>query len=488
MKRLVWLPLAVAILTSPLCAGPTVNAVVNGASFKQGPVSPGTIISIFGTGLARNIAGASSLPLPITLDGTSVTINAQPIPLFFVSPNQINAQVPFLVPAGPAQVSVRDSTGATGSLGITIARTSPGIFSTTSDGKGQAAALHADFKPVRKAVLEYALIGETIVVFCTGLGAVQGFNSAGFASPGSPPAVTVGTPTVLMDGRPVQVTFSGLAPGFAGLYQINFVVPQGVGGDVVTTIRMGDTSSNEVTINVAGIYLLAASYSGRLVSASGTLQLELNSVTSVSSTRFKGAYRVLAQGLLVDAGSFEVQATTTVFLLTGIDSTGAKFAGAMDTLDAGRSFFGCIVDDPQKPTACVGTFEVSMRVPTLPLPPPPVLPGISTSCLLLEGAFIFGSNGISYGVFLGRITFNIFAGDSIGNPYGLYGSQFSPTSIFNPYGSYGSQFSALSAFNQFATSPPIVFVNGQPVAFLTVNPFKTPRIDPVAIFPCVGRR
>jgi len=243
---------------------PQVNAVVNGASFAQGPLAPGTIISIFGTGFSRATVSAATLPLPASLDGTTVTISSQSVPLFFVSPTQINGQIPFRLQSGQAQLTVRDSTGATGSRTISIADASPAVFTTTADGKGDAIAVHADFKLVRKAVLEYARIGETIILFCTGLGAVRNFDTPGAASPFSPLATTVATPTVLMDGRPAQVTFSGLAPGFVGLYQINLVVPSGVGGDVVLTIRVGETLSNEARINVAGVYTIGENYAGPL--------------------------------------------------------------------------------------------------------------------------------------------------------------------------------------------------------------------------------
>src|SRR5688572_17332326 len=93
------------VLAAPLLAAPAVNAVVNGASFSGGPIASGTIVSIFGTGLARTTVSAPGLPLPTTLDGTVVTINSQAIPLFFVSPTQINAQIPFRLQAGSAQLS-----------------------------------------------------------------------------------------------------------------------------------------------------------------------------------------------------------------------------------------------------------------------------------------------------------------------------------------------------------------------------------------------
>jgi uncharacterized protein (TIGR03437 family) len=195
--------------------------VVNAASFAQGPVAPGSMISIFGTGLATKTVQASSLPLPTNLDGTTATVGGLAVPLFFVSPGQINAQLPFQVSAGSAQLIVRNSSGSTATRSITIAVASPGVFTITSDGKGNAIAVHADFRLVRKITGENAQADETIILFCTGLGAVDNFSSAGTVAPSSPLASTVQKPTVSMDGRPAQVTFSGLAPGFIGLYQIN---------------------------------------------------------------------------------------------------------------------------------------------------------------------------------------------------------------------------------------------------------------------------
>ncbi len=61
------------------------------------------------------------------------------------------------------------------------------------------------------------------------------------------------------------------------------------------------------------------------------------------------------------------------------------------------------------------------------------------------------------------------------------------SSIYNEFGTYGSQFSSLSPFNEFASSPPIIYIGDIAVAFLTVNQFKTPRVDPRALFPCIGR-
>lgn len=82
------------------------------------------------------------------------------------------------------------------------------------------------------------------------------------------------------------------------------------------------------------------------------------------------------------------------------------------------------------------------------------------------------------GQFLGKLNPNKFDNDSIFNTYGPYGNKFSNTCIFNKFSDYGSQFSALSPYNQFAATPPKLFVNGQFVAYLTVNSMLTPRVHP----------
>ena len=129
------------------------------------------------------------------------------------------------------------------------------------------------------------------------------------------------------------------------------------------------------------------------------------------------------------------------------------------------------------------TFTIAVSTPAPPPSPPTVLPGITNSCSAVEGLLIYASDGI----FLGRVTSNSYSGDSIGNQYGQYGSPYSSTSIFNAYGSYGGEFALKSPFNNFTSSPPILYRNNTAVVYLTTNTSKTPRIDPKALYPCIGK-
>ena len=128
---------------------PVINAVVNAATFQAGALAPGTLITVFGTGLSSPPT-ASTVPLPLTLGGTVVLLNDQPIPLLLVSAGQINAQLPFLLPSGAATLAIRDSSGGTVSLSVSISEASPGIFTVSANGKGEAMATHSDSSLVER--------------------------------------------------------------------------------------------------------------------------------------------------------------------------------------------------------------------------------------------------------------------------------------------------------------------------------------------------
>ena len=94
---------------------------------------------------------------------------------------------------------------------------------------------------------------------------------------------------------------------------------------------------------------------------------------------------------------------------------------------------------------------------------------------LLDGRAVLVS---SDGQFLGLISSNEYDPNSILNEYGSYGSRYSPTSIFNEYGEYGGKYSSKSPFNEFARNPPMIYIDKDFIAYLTVCRYETPRIDP----------
>ena len=85
------------------------------------------------------------------------------------------------------------------------------------------------------------------------------------------------------------------------------------------------------------------------------------------------------------------------------------------------------------------------------------------------------------GTFLGKLNSNEIDSDSIFNPYGSFGSEYSPTSIFNMYSSYGGKYALQSPFNEYSSTPPKIFLNGKFAGYLTLNTYVSPRIDPTSI-------
>jgi uncharacterized protein (TIGR03437 family) len=233
---------------------PTLSAggVLNAASFqKDAPLAPGTMVSIFGEGLASGAAAAEELPLPTELAGTMVSVAGRPMPLIYVSEGQINALTPFEIPANSRQqIVVRSGNTVSVPDQISLAAASPGVFTKTQSGKGQAIAVHADGTLVERGNATCA--GKVIVIYGVGLGAVRPAMEAGARAPADPLAWVEGPVTVKIGGKAATVDYAGLTPGFAGLYQLNARVPEGVeiGDEVQLVVTGGQIDSQPVAIAV----------------------------------------------------------------------------------------------------------------------------------------------------------------------------------------------------------------------------------------------
>jgi uncharacterized protein (TIGR03437 family) len=210
------------------------NAFVSAANPSGGSaLSPGSIGSLYGAHLAaRAVAADLAPPLPEALGGTAMSINGQLAPLFFVSAGQINFQVPFMQGVnGPMQapLTIQQGTQST-TVNVTLTPYSPALFTTDQSGTGQAAILIAGTASIAAPSGTFpgsrpAHMGEYISIFGTGLGNVSGYVYSGDPSPTNPLATTTATPTVSIGGAAAPVLFSGLAPGYVGLYQVNAQVP-----------------------------------------------------------------------------------------------------------------------------------------------------------------------------------------------------------------------------------------------------------------------
>jgi uncharacterized protein (TIGR03437 family) len=164
--------------------------------------------------------------------------------------DQINAQMPFEAPVGTLTVEVRRGSQSSAAQPVEVGAVSPGIF-IMDQAANRGAIVHAlSFRLVSES--EPARPGDFLSIFCTGLGVIEPPVLSGRAAPEQPLSATVLRPQVNIGGVPAEVTFSGLAPGFAGLYQVNVRVPMGVpAGPQPVEIIINNVRSNTVTLAVA---------------------------------------------------------------------------------------------------------------------------------------------------------------------------------------------------------------------------------------------
>ena len=225
---------------------PVVQAVVNSASFAPGvAVAPGSIISIFGQRLAEGEYSATVIPLPTKLGGTSVEINGLAAPLFYVSPGQINAQLPFEVQADPAVVVVRVGSTSSASLSFPIAATGPGIFLW---GGNRGVVQNQDLElntPIRAARPD-----EVVTAYLTGQGKLDWPVVTGTAAASDPLSRPTAKAWAFIGGRDAELTFLGLTPGLVGLLQANLRIPKVPTGEHTVSIHIGSATSNPALISV----------------------------------------------------------------------------------------------------------------------------------------------------------------------------------------------------------------------------------------------
>jgi uncharacterized protein (TIGR03437 family) len=211
-----------------------IGGIANGASFQHN-YAPGMALSVFGTGLAPAIQLDGVLPLPLTMQGVSATVNGVAAPLYYVSPGQINLQIPYETGARTAVVGINNN-GKVASFQFNTDLTAPGIFVQN----GNLVPI-ASGKP-----------GDVLVLFMTGEGDVNPALFTG-ASPAAGTAVNqLPQPripvTVTVGGIAAEVQFEGIPTLLVGTTQINFAiplnVPSGVQPVVVTSNGVASPAAN----------------------------------------------------------------------------------------------------------------------------------------------------------------------------------------------------------------------------------------------------
>jgi uncharacterized protein (TIGR03437 family) len=248
-------------------SAPLPTGATNAASAAQatvGLVAPGSYVSIYGLAIAGNgNPFASSLPLPTTLNGTQLLLGGIPMPLVYAGAGQVNALVPQeLAPNASYPLVVVTGTTQSVPMALTIAELQPAIYSINFTGSGAGVVTNAITAQLIDAS-NPASPSDYLTLYCTGLGALIGPNGETEPADGAvaPPNLlyqTTASVTATIGGVNAPVTFAGLTPGLAALYQVNVQVPSGVtpGSAVPIVITATDpvtgitAQSNSVTIAV----------------------------------------------------------------------------------------------------------------------------------------------------------------------------------------------------------------------------------------------
>src|ERR1019366_7454201 len=242
-------------------------SVVNAATYQASvPVAQGSLATLFGGGLTADTVTVSSTTWPRTAANRQLVVNDDlQSPIYYIGPTQVNFQVPSNAPLGASRIAVR--TADTGELvaggSLLVSAAAPGIFTANQAGTGQAAVVNQDF--TINSSSNPAPVGSTISIYGTGQGQVSPSVIDGAAAPSSPLSSTVAVPTssgttcsnsqpsmgVAIGSSFGDVKYSGLAPGFIGLWQINVLIPQGLtAGNVGVRVVINGTPSNTVTVAV----------------------------------------------------------------------------------------------------------------------------------------------------------------------------------------------------------------------------------------------
>jgi uncharacterized protein (TIGR03437 family) len=208
-------------------APPQLTKVVNAADFSSN-LAPGGLISIFGSDLSPVNLATQEIPLPTALGDSCLTVNGLPVPMLFVSPGQINAEMPFET-VGDVTLVLRTPGGVSDNFNLVVLPGAPGVFQSGVAGpetniptimRSDDNQLVTASNPVHK--------GDTLIIYLTGLGQTNPAMGDGQPGPSSPLAVALNPPTVTLGGVGLSVAFAGISPGEVGVYQINVTVPGGV--------------------------------------------------------------------------------------------------------------------------------------------------------------------------------------------------------------------------------------------------------------------
>jgi len=325
------------------------NGIVNaaGAPLPPAPLAPGTIISIYGAnfnsspGTDAGGVSAASIPLPTSIGGTRVLINSVFAPVYYVDSSQVNAQVPWEA-SGASYLTVQVIVnGLPSNLAtVALATSAPGILAVVHAVDG---SLVSGANP--------AAVGEYLTIFGVGLGPVTNPPLTGAAALSKPLSHTLSTVVPMIGGVAAKVSFSGLTPGLAGLYQVNAQVPRNVpnGNDVSLVLSTDGAISNTIVTSVQ----------------SGSLSGVRVSVSPISAVLSAGATQQFTAAV---SGASNPSVTWSVNGMTGGDSTVGTISSsglytAPVSISSTQLFFVAAVNAADPTVAGTATVAVSPPAP-----------------------------------------------------------------------------------------------------------------------------
>jgi uncharacterized protein (TIGR03437 family) len=325
------------------------NGVVSAAGFVSG-ATRGSIATIFGTLLANGTASASTVPLPRTLANVQVSVNGVFAPLFYVSPGQINLQIPFEAPLqGTVSVTVIRDGVSSSTANIVLAPYAPAIFTySRSSNTVDPVIVHSATGQIVTPA-DPAIASEFLTIYGTGLGDLSVTPQTGDASPSDPVAMANMPAAITIGGVPAIVSFTGLAPGLVGLAQINVQVPKNLPADTVQPLifSVGPVAAQTTQLYVGGGIAPLSITTASLYPPTATVGMGYSAQQAVTATGGTTPYSWSAFGLPngvgINSSSGAVFGTPTVagtftFTVTVTDSSSPQqMASKTLSIDVGST-------------------------------------------------------------------------------------------------------------------------------------------------------
>lgn len=225
------------------------RSIGNVASYAVDSTPPGSVFALFGIDLATKPASATTTTLPTQLLNTTVTVNGELAPLFYVDQGQIDAQMPWDIPANTvATVIVKNGSSTSNAAAVFIPAAAPGI---SMYGNNRAVVVNTD--GAVNSGSDTASVGDEVVAYFTGGGPVMAAGKLVTGSPapnGLSPVINSSSATITVNGVQAVVKYIGLTPQSIGLYQANFIVPQVPKGTYSVVITIGGQASNSPVMTI----------------------------------------------------------------------------------------------------------------------------------------------------------------------------------------------------------------------------------------------